>query len=92
MHFFHLALGILSVKRRSPLSSAVQFFCTIKAYLCCFTQFTGDQTKLTVNGSALSDTPKVFYLVALYIQLNTRAKENQHLGFSIHMELPHRFV
>ena len=38
-----------------------------KAYLCCFTQFTVDQPKLTVNGSVLSDTPNVRYLVALYI-------------------------
>ena len=38
-----------------------------KAYLCCFTQFTVDQSKLTVNGSVLSDTPNVRYLVALYI-------------------------
>ena len=37
-----------------------------KAYLCCFTQFTVDQLKLTVNGSVLSDTPNVRYLVALY--------------------------
>ena len=37
-----------------------------KAYLCCFTQFTVDQPKLTVNGSVLSDTPNVRYLVALY--------------------------
>ena len=36
-----------------------------KAYLCCFTQFTLDQPKLTVNGSVLSDTPNVRYLVAL---------------------------
>ena len=38
----------------------------VKAYLCCFTQFTVDQSKLTVNGSVLSDTPNVRYLVALY--------------------------
>ena len=38
----------------------------VKAYLCCFTQFTIDQSKLTVNGSVLSDTPNVRYLVALY--------------------------
>ena len=38
-----------------------------KAYLCCFTQFTLDQPKLTVNGSVLSDTPNVRYLVAQYI-------------------------
>ena len=31
----------------------------VKAYLCCFTQFTVDQSKLTVNGSVLSDTPNV---------------------------------
>ena len=37
-----------------------------KAYLCCLTQFTVDQPKLTVNGSVLSDTPNVRYLVALY--------------------------
>ena len=37
-----------------------------KAYLCCFTQFTVDQPKMTVNGSVLSDTPNVRYLVALY--------------------------
>ena len=30
-----------------------------------FTQFTVDQSKLTVNGSVLSDTPNVRYLVAL---------------------------
>ena len=58
--------GIPTVSNWSPLSSAVQLFCTIKAYLCCFTQFTVDQSKLTVNGSVLSDTPKVRYLVALY--------------------------
>ena len=34
----------------------------VKAYLCCFTQFTVDQSKLTVNGSVLSDTPNVRYL------------------------------
>ena len=39
----------------------------VKAYLCCFTQFTVDQSKLTVNGSVLSDTPNVRYLVALYL-------------------------
>ena len=39
----------------------------VKAYLCCFTQFTVDQSKLTVNGSVLSDTPNVRYLVALYM-------------------------
>ena len=50
-------------------SSAIQLFCTIKAYLCCFTQFTVDQSKLTVNGSVLSDTPNVRYLVALYSRL-----------------------
>ena len=38
----------------------------VKAYMCCFTQFTVDQSKLTVNGSVLSDTPNVRYLVALY--------------------------
>ena len=38
----------------------------VKAYLCCFTQFTVDQSKLTVNGSVLSDTPNVRYLVAYY--------------------------
>ena len=38
----------------------------VKAYLCCFTQFTVDQSKLTVNGSVMSDTPNVRYLVALY--------------------------
>ena len=37
----------------------------VKAYLCCFTQFTVEQPKLTVNGSVLSDTPNVRYLVAL---------------------------
>ena len=31
-----------------------------------FTHFTVDQSKLTVNGSVLSDTPNVRYLVALY--------------------------
>ena len=31
-----------------------------------FTQFTVDQSKLTVNGSVLSDTPDVRYLAALY--------------------------
>ena len=51
------------------LSSAVQLFCTIKAYLCCFTHFTVDKSKLTVNGSVLSDTPNVRYLVALYVLL-----------------------
>ena len=29
----------------------------VKVYLCCFTQFTVDQSKLTVNGSVLSDPP-----------------------------------
>ena len=58
--------GILTVQRRPPPSSVVQLFCDIKAYLCCFTQFTVEQSKLTVNGSALSDTPNVRYLVALY--------------------------
>ena len=38
----------------------------VKAYLCCFTQFTVDRSKLTVNGSVLPDTPNVRYLVALY--------------------------
>ena len=38
----------------------------IQAYICYFTQFTVDQSKLTVNGSVLSDTPNVRYLVALY--------------------------
>ena len=57
--------GILTEKNWSPLSSAVQLFCTIKSHLCCFTQFTVDQSKLTVNGSVLSDTPNVRYLVAL---------------------------
>ena len=38
----------------------------VKVYLCYFTQFTVDQSKLTVNGSVLSDTPNVRYLVALY--------------------------
>ena len=38
----------------------------VKAYLCCLTQFTVDQSKLTVNDSVLSDTPNVRYLVALY--------------------------
>ena len=33
----------------------------VKAYLCCFTQFTVDRSKLTVNGSVLPDTPKVRY-------------------------------
>ena len=47
------------------LPSADQLFYTIKAYLCCFTHFTVDKSKLTVNGSALSDTPNVRYLVAL---------------------------
>ena len=42
----------------------------VKAYPCCFTQFTVDRSKLTVNGSVLPDTPNVRYLVALYsIQL-----------------------
>ena len=36
-----------------------------KAYICCFTQFTVDQAKLTLNCSVLSDTPNVRYLVAL---------------------------
>ena len=40
-----------------------------KAYFCCFTQFTVDQPILTVNGSVLSDTPNVRYLVALYLQM-----------------------
>ena len=38
----------------------------VTSYLCCFTQFTVDRSKLTVNGSVLSDTPNVRYLVALY--------------------------
>ena len=37
-----------------------------KAYLFCFTQVTVDLPKLTVNGSVLSDTPNVRYLVALF--------------------------
>ena len=37
----------------------------VKAYLFCFTQFTVDRSKLTVNGSDRSDTPNVRYLVAL---------------------------
>ena len=37
----------------------------VKVYLCCFTQFTVDQSKLTVNGSVLSDPPNVRYLAAL---------------------------
>ena len=49
----------------APLSSVVQLFCTIKAYLRCFTQFTVDQSSLTVKGSVISDTPNVRYLVAL---------------------------
>ena len=36
-------------------------------YGMLFTQFTVDQSKLTVNGSVLSDTPNVRYLVALYL-------------------------
>ena len=39
----------------------------VKVYLCCFTQFTVDQSKLTVNGSVLSDPPNVRYLAALYV-------------------------
>ena len=35
-----------------------------------FTQFTVDKPKLTVNGSVLSDTPNVRYLVALYQSTN----------------------
>ena len=35
-----------------------------------FTHFTVDQSKLTVNGSVLSDTPNVRYLVALYILIS----------------------
>ena len=35
-----------------------------------FTHFTVDQSKLTVNGSVLSDTPNVRYLVALYSSLH----------------------
>ena len=67
IHFF-FCLDVLAnvYKRRLPLLSAVQLICTFKAYLCCFTQYTVDQSKLTVNGSALSDTPNVRYLVALY--------------------------
>ena len=38
----------------------------VKAYLCCFTQFTVDRSKLTMNDRVLSDTPNVRYLVALY--------------------------
>ena len=40
----------------------------VKVYLCCFTQFTVDQSKLTVNGSVLSDPPNVRYLAALYLE------------------------
>ena len=58
------------------LSSAVQLFCTIKAYLCCFTQFTVDQSKLTAIGSALSDTPNVHYLVALYHKIMNTINNN----------------
>ena len=61
-----ICLRTLTRHANRTLSSAVQLFCTIKAYLCCFTQFTVDQSKLTVNGSVLSDTPNVRYLVALY--------------------------
>ena len=57
--------GILTVSSWSPLSSVVQLFSTIKAYLCCFIRFNVDQSKLTENGSVLSDTPNVRYLVAL---------------------------
>ena len=34
----------------------------VKAYLCRFTHFTVEQSKLTVNGSVLTDTPNVRYL------------------------------
>ena len=44
----------------------------IKAYICYFTQFTVDQSKLTVNGSVLSDTPNVRYLVALFFYTSVR--------------------
>ena len=40
-----------------------------------FTHFTVDQSKLTVNGSVLSDTPNVRYLVALY-QLSIPQSDN----------------
>ena len=43
----------------------------VKVYLCCFTQFTVDQSKLTLNGSVLSDTPNVHFLVALKMGLKS---------------------
>ena len=46
-----------------------------------FTQFTVDQSKLTVNGSVLSDTPNVRYLVALFFILAKPSeydKQTQH--------------
>ena len=50
----------------------------VKAYLCCFTQLTVDQSKLTVNGSVLSDTPNVRYLIALYLVQNYAATYYNH--------------
>ena len=52
-----------------------------KAYLCCFTQFTVDQSKLTVNGSVLSDTPNVRYLVALYMPVGPRLRPGATLHY-----------
>ena len=43
-----------------------------RTYVYCFTKFTVDQSKLTVNGSALSDTPNVRYLVVLYKKCSAR--------------------
>ena len=63
----------------------------VKAYLCCFTQFTVDQSKLTVNGSGLSDTPNVRYLVALYnVFILSDMKLNKYR--SINVKLPSVFT
>ena len=61
---------MLAKQKLQQTTNIMIFFAGVlraKAYLCCFTQFTVDQPKLTVNGSVLSDTPNVRYLVALFI-------------------------
>ena len=58
----------------------------VKAYLCCFTQFTVDQSKLTMNGSVLSDTPNVRYLVALYYQSQWIVGRYAHLLLQFYID------
>ena len=72
-HCLSLYLVLLNVskdlsRRQMETDFQMIFFAgvlRVKAYLCCFTQFTVNQAKLIVNGSVLSDTPNVRYLVAL---------------------------